>query len=193
MSAILRKYAVATVSGTHIRVPVIKAGSQDFAASGDWTPAAGDVKVSKDGGTQANIGTLPTYSNGAWQFQLTAAELTAGQVEIMVVDAATKAVEDQCIIVETYGHISAMHNTENMTALLEKGSAITGTLTQTAMTTDLTETTDNHYVGRTILFYDSAVLNGQLTPVTGYTGSSKTLTFSALTEAPTNGDKFVLL
>jgi len=193
MSAILRKYGVATASGTHIRVPIIKAGSQDFAAGGDWTPATGDVKISKDGGAQANIGTLPTYTNGAWEFQLTGAELTASQIEIMVVDSATKAVEDQCILVETYGNISAMHNTESMTTLVEQGSAITGTLTPTSMTTDLTEATDDHYIGRTIIFYDSVALNGQITNVTDYTGSSKLLAFSALTEAPTNGDKFYLV
>lgn len=109
MGAMLRKYGTATVAGTHLRVPMIVAGAVDFAADGDWTPEAGDVKVSKDGGEQVNIGTLPTYVNGAWQIQLTAAELQAKQLEITVVDSAAKAVEDQCILVETFGHASAMY------------------------------------------------------------------------------------
>lgn len=104
-----RKYGTATAAGTHLRVPIVKAGSNDFAGSGDWTPAAGDVKLSKDGGSQANIGTLPSYSNGAWEFQLALAELQCKQLEIMVVDSATKAVEDQCILVETFGNASAMY------------------------------------------------------------------------------------
>lgn len=108
MSVIRRKYGTATAAGSHIRVPMIKAGAQDFATSTDWAPASGDVKISKDGGAQANIGTLPTYSNGMWQFQLTATELTAKQVEIVVVDQGTKAVEDQSILIETYGNASAM-------------------------------------------------------------------------------------
>jgi len=192
MSAILRKYATATASGTHIRVPIIKAGSNDFAAGGDWTPQAGDVKVSKDGGAQANIGTLPTYSNGAWEFQLTGTELTASQVEIMVVDSATKAVEDQCILVETYGHTSAMHITENMSGAIESGAAVTGTLSTTQMTTDLTETTNDHYNGRTLIFI-TGNLARQATDVTDYDGSSKMLTFTQLTEAPANTDEFILV
>jgi hypothetical protein len=107
MGAILRKYG--TGAGADLYIPIVKAGSIDFAASGDWTPAGGDVKVSKDGGAQANIGTLPTYTNGAWKFVFTNAELACAFLTVMVVDAATKAVEDQAILIETYGHVSAQH------------------------------------------------------------------------------------
>ena len=55
-----RKYNVSTTSGTHIRIPIIKRGVVDYAVSADWTPATGDVKVSKDGGAAANITNLPT-------------------------------------------------------------------------------------------------------------------------------------
>ena len=192
MSAILRKYALATAAGTHIRAPIIKAGVIDFAAGGDWTPAAGDVKVSKDGDTQANIGTLPTYTNGTWQFQLTASELTAKQIEIMVVDSATKAIEDQCIIVETFGHVNAMRFTENMSASIQVAAAITGTLSTTQMTTDLTEVTDNHYNGRTVAWI-SGNLAGQMSDITDYDGASKMLTYTITTEAPANTDKFIIV
>jgi hypothetical protein len=104
-----RKYGVLLTGGTVLRIPILVAGSADQAGSGDWTPAAGDVKVSKDGGAEANIGTLPTATNNAWHFILSATELQAKQVTIRVVDSATKAVDDQFIIVETYGHASAMH------------------------------------------------------------------------------------
>lgn len=109
---IFRKYNTATASGTHLRIPIPKAGSTDFAVSADWTPAAGDVKLSKDGGTQANITTLPTYTNGAWEFQLSGAELSCKQLEIMVVDAATKAITDQAILAETFGNASAMYQAD---------------------------------------------------------------------------------
>jgi hypothetical protein len=104
-----RKYGVLLTGGTVLRIPILVAGSADQAGSGDWTPAAGDVKISKDGGAEANIGTLPTATNNAWHFILSATELQAKQVTIRVVDSATKAVDDQFIIVETYGHASAMH------------------------------------------------------------------------------------
>ena len=192
MSAILRKYALATTASTHLRAPINVAGAVDFAASGDWTPATGDVKISKDGGSQVDIGTLPSYSNGAWEFQLTAAELTAKQIEIMAVDSATKAIEDQCVIVETFGHVDAMRFTENMSASITVGAAITGTLSDTQMTTDLTEITDNHYNGKTVIWI-SGNLAGQASDITDYDGGSKMLTYTTVTEAPANTDKFIIV
>src|SRR5262249_25438470 len=103
----LRKYNTAT----HVYAPIVKRGVVDFALSADWTPAAGDVKVSIDGGAAANITNLPTaitMGNGAvWDFSLTAAELAGKKITVTVVDSATKAVEDQCFLVETYGNASA--------------------------------------------------------------------------------------
>lgn len=189
---ILRQYGVATVAATHIRVPLIKNGVTDFAVSGDWTPAAGDVKISKDGGTLTNIGTLPTYTNGFWVFQFTATELQAKQIVVSIVDSATKAIEDDSFIIETYGHISAMHITENQSAAIVKGAAQTGTLSTTQMTTDLSEATDDHYNGRTLIFL-TGNLAGQATDITDYAGSSGLLTFTALTEAPADTDEFIIV
>jgi hypothetical protein len=109
----LRKYNTLTVAGsTAIRVPMIKRGLVDFASSGDWTPVAGDVKVSYDG-TVASVTNLPTpvaMGSGAyWDFVLTAAELTCKSAIVTVADSGTKAVEDQSFIVETFGHASAMY------------------------------------------------------------------------------------
>ena len=109
MSAILREYAKATTTGTHIRMPMLLFSSRNHAAGGDWTPAAGDVKVSIDGEGAVDIGTLPSYSEGSWTFQLTAAELTGKTIEIQVVDESPKAVKDQFIIIETHGNPLAMY------------------------------------------------------------------------------------
>lgn len=113
----LSKYGV----GRHVYVPVVKRAVIDFAVGADWTPATGDVKLSKDGGAFANIGTLPSViasanTGAVWDFTLTATEMQAAQVMIVVSDAATKAVEDQCIIIETYGHASAQHEFDLDTA-----------------------------------------------------------------------------
>src|SRR5690606_25216110 len=51
------------------------------------------------------------------------------------------------------------------------GTAVTGTLSTTAMTTSLTETTDDHYNGRVVIF-TSGNLAGQGTTITDYTGST---------------------
>ena len=102
----LRQYATGT--GSDIIIPIVKAGSNDFATSGDWTPAAGDVKVSKDGGAAANIGTLPTFiTDIGWKFVFSNSELTAARLNVNVVDSATKAIEDQHIAIATFGNASA--------------------------------------------------------------------------------------
>lgn len=103
----LSKYGVAR----HIYIPIIKRAVVDFAVGADWTPAAGDVKISKDGGAAANVTNLPSaiaMGNGAiWDFSLTATEMQAAQIVVTVADSATKAVEDQSFIIETHGHASA--------------------------------------------------------------------------------------
>jgi hypothetical protein len=66
------------------------------------------------------------------------------------------------------------------------GNPVAGTLSTTEMTTNLTETTDDHYNGR-VLVFTSGTLYGQATNITDYDGASKKLTFTALTEAPQTG------
>jgi hypothetical protein len=63
--------------------------------------------VSIDGGAQANIATLPTYSNGDWIFTFSNTELTGKRISVRIVDSATKAVEDSGFNIETYGHANA--------------------------------------------------------------------------------------
>lgn len=110
MGAIRKLYATQDA----IFFPVRKAGSNDFAGSADWTPAAGDVKISVDGGDFANTTNLPSAIGGTgskgWTLTLTAAEYTGKQMIVQIVDQATKAIEDQCILIETFGHASAQEN-----------------------------------------------------------------------------------
>jgi len=133
MSAFTRKYATAT----RIYVPIIKRGVVDYAVSADWTPAAGDVKVSIDGAAAANIGTLPTaitMGNAAyWDFTISSGETTGKKIVVTVADSATKAVEDQCFLIETYGHASAEYQADlsaaNLPAAVQSiaANAITAT------------------------------------------------------------------
>lgn len=104
----LRKYGVSTT----VRFPLVKASSQNFAVSGDYTHASGDVKISKDGGAAATATNSPsavTMGNGAyWTLTLTATEMEAAEIIVTIIDAATKAVEDQMVKIHTHGHASAM-------------------------------------------------------------------------------------
>jgi hypothetical protein len=117
----------------HIYVPIIKRGVVDFAVSADWTPVAGDVKISKDGGAAANVTNLPTAitmgNTAMWDFSLTATEFQAAQIKVTVADAATKAVEDTMFVVETYGHASAQHALDFDTALSSQTVGTVTTLT----------------------------------------------------------------
>jgi len=90
------------------------------------------------------------------------------------------------------GSVAAADNLEASTEVLMTGAAIAGTLSTTQMTTDLIEDTDDHYNGRVII-WTSGVLLGQATDITDYTGASKLLTFTAVTEAPTAADTFVIV
>lgn len=111
MSAFLRKYGTGT--GADVYVPMIKRAVVDFAVGADWSPSAGDVKISKDGAAAANIGTLPTAvtmgNTAMWKFVFADAELQCKVLSVTVADSATKAVEDQMFNVETYGNASAMY------------------------------------------------------------------------------------
>lgn len=69
------------------------------------------------------------------------------------------------------------------------GAAVAGTLTTTDMTTDLTETTNDHYNGRRLI-WTSGLLKDQATAITGYDGTEKQLTYTAVTDSPGIGDTF---
>lgn len=91
----------------HIYIPVVKRAVVDYAVGADWTPAAGDVKISQDGGAAANVTNLPAAiamgNTAVWDFSLTATEMQAAQVVITIADSATKAVEDDAFVIETFG------------------------------------------------------------------------------------------
>lgn len=219
----LRKYATAT----HVYIPIIKRAAVDFAVSADWTPATGDVKVSIDGGTAANIGTLPaaiTMGNAAvWDFVFTTGELTGKKISVTVADSATKAVEDQSFSIATYGHASAEYvydfsvrgawddqitdHTVSGTFGDKIGANLKGLLkviigsgsTSTDVKLDGSVGVDggvpsgtNDFYNTRVLILTSGSLAGEITDVTDYDGATTTMTVTALTGAPANGDLGIL-
>jgi hypothetical protein len=194
--AFSRKYGVGT--GADIYIPMIKRGVVDYAVGADWTPATGDVKISKDGGTAANIGTLPvavTMGNGAmWHFVFADAELQCKTALITIVDSATKAVEDQMFIVETFGNTSAMFKFDFSSNPVARGVVTTGASTISITTSSITPTASatDQFKGRIVIFdldTTTANLRGQATDITG-SSNTGTLAVTALTDAPANGDTF---
>lgn len=101
---LLREYNQATT----IYFPMIAVGGNDFAGSGDWTPVAADCQFSEDGAAFANTNSTPVNEGGGmWSLALLASELVGKVTVIKIEDAATKAVEDQAIIIQTWGDDSA--------------------------------------------------------------------------------------
>ena len=101
---VLRERNVATT----IYFPMIKAGVLTYAQTGDWTPVAADCQFSEDGAAFNNTGSLVVNEGGGgWSLAVAAAELDGKITVIKIEDAATKAVEDQMIIIQTWGDDSA--------------------------------------------------------------------------------------
>ena len=186
---------------TTIYFTMVDAGTLNLAVTGDWTPATGDTKISKDGGNVANSTNNPAVVGGTgavmWSLVLTATEMDADEIDIQIVDSATKAVEDNVIVVTTRlgGQLAA------------SGGIIVGevdTATFTATTTVLEgfriapntteETTADHYNGRLILF-TSGVAAGELSAVTDYelANSKEKFTYDAIVSTPGDGDTYVIL
>lgn len=77
-----------------------------------------------------------------------------------------------------------------------KPGTASGTPTTTTMVSDIGVTVDDQFKGRYIIFNETtstAALQGQATEITACTSASNTLTFTALTTAPSSGDTFVIL
>jgi len=85
---------------------------------------------------------------------------------------------------------TAADNLQKSALGIVSGAAV-GTPTTTVIDTDLTEATTDHYKGRIVTFTTGAVL-GQSSDITGYNGTTKELTVTALTNAPSAADLFVI-
>lgn len=92
-----------------VMFPLITRGSVDYKTGATF--AAGDAKISKDGGAFASTTNTPTeLGNGWYQLVLTATELQAARIAISVISpAGPKVYEDQAIYIEVYGNVSAEH------------------------------------------------------------------------------------
>jgi hypothetical protein len=101
---ILRKRNTATT----VYFPMIERDAADFETG--WTPASGDVQYSVDGAAFSNTTNLPSHEgNGIYSLSVEASEINGALTVITVVDQGTKAVEDQSILIGTYGDSSALH------------------------------------------------------------------------------------
>jgi len=146
------------------RAPVVITASTNLASSTtDWTPAAGEVKVSKDGGTPANVGTLPTYvaSGYVMTWALSASEMQADEVIVASVSRAKIADQVFRIITLPDGALRSRLAQASTTAnIVLDASAVA---------------TDSWYVGAVVALI-AGTGAGQQRVITAYVGSTKTAT-----------------
>lgn len=81
---------------------------------------------------------------------------------------------------------------DNLNLGIIYGAAQTGTLNTTTATTDLTGYADDELIGRVIIF-TGGTANGQASDITDYASASGTVTYTAITTAPANGDSFKIV
>lgn len=94
-------------------------------------------------------------------------------------------------VVALSGSTTAADNLEASALGIVPG-ACEATPSTTVIQTDLAETTDDHYIGRIVVF-TSGNAAGEATDITDYTGSTGTITVTALTTAPAASDTFVIV
>jgi spore maturation protein SpmB len=148
--------------------PIVKAGSTDYALTGDWTPAAGDVKVIKDGGAAANITTLPTFisSTATLTWSLSATECEATEIVIQTIDSATKAVQDQFFRLQT----------TKASALQVGVPQAVQSAGDTAITLDATAAAQTDFYKGCVVAITSGSGANQARIITAYNGSTKVAT-----------------
>jgi len=99
----LRKYGVQTT----VDFPLLDATTAQYIVTA--AHASGDTKIMKDEGTEANTTNAFTDEGQGYSIVLTATEMQAARIVVYVVDQGTKLWFDEALIIETYGHASAMH------------------------------------------------------------------------------------
>lgn len=144
---------------------------------------SGEVNVGSVDGSATAAANLKAFFDGTGYDAAASAVGTVGAVT----GAATANVT------QLGGSATALAKLVALLAGTVTGSAVTGTLSATEMTTNLTETTDNHWKAPHIVKWITGNLAGEGRAVTGYVGATKKLQFAAATEAPANGDQFIIL
>jgi len=159
---------------------MVKRGVVDLATAADWTPATGDMKLTKDQGSLTNVTNLPTSGGGSvlWSFTASATELQCAELAVQIVDSATKAVEDNMLRIYTYGNAAAKFPVDfsdlvrlGLTALPNAAAAAAGGL-PTGDATNSVKIRSGLKKGVALPFFRfSMTLTGTTTPATGKAGT----------------------
>lgn len=137
-------------------------------------------------------GGIEHIDDGYYRLDAPDAAFATGADGVMIAGTITGGV-----IIGCYIHLVDLSLSGTPAANLKRGAealvrgAVSSGATQSVVTTDLSESTNDHFNGRTLTF-TSGALTGQSTSITDYDGASKNLTVATLTEAPAQGDEFII-
>lgn len=165
-------------------VPLVTRASVDYKANP--TLATGDVKISKDGGAFANLGTLPTVtpaSGTSVRVTLSASEAEFTRAVVVFVDQTSpKEWEDQELVLHTPLAEGALC-----------GKITSGTPTTTSfISSQLTGANNDQYKDGFVSFL-TGTCAGVTKKITAFTASTDTVTCEALPAAPSVGDVFMVV
>lgn len=185
-----------------------------FTAETALSPSANNVALYKAGATAAvdiSTRTWTAISNGMYRVTLLTTDVdTAGPMTIHANISGARPVRHDFNVfaVTTYdtlfGGLPLPTNVIQINAnpacaanllfatLGMQPFEISAGSTTTRIATNLTQAASSHWNGRTLVLV-SGTLAGQVGSISGYNGSTKELTVSALTSAPLNGDLAIIV
>lgn len=192
----LLKQSEATAARRRIPVRMVDSTDGKTAETG-LTFIAGDIKISKNGGAEANhAGTVTELAGGLYYYEATAAELnTLGFLTMRVVKTGALDFVAVCQVtaIDPYDTVR-LGLTAIASSAIVTGAVVTdaGNLANT-FKTDLASTTTDEHKDK-ILKFTSGALSGQVRRVTVYNGTTKFITVvTGYTAAPAASDTFELL
>jgi len=192
------------IAGTATGIPAIPAGTyidqimDDGTATYDRTTdslqAQRDSLTTGVAGVQADTDNIQTRIPAA----LVSGRMDShiGSAGAGVIDAAAAAADLGVeIAVAVWDRARASHTAQGTFGEsfngIEPFTVQTGSTT-TVIETNLTEATNDHYNGRSVIFITGALAR-QGGTISDYDGATKRITISALTEAPANGDRAIIV
>ena len=175
--------------------------STDTATVDTWTTTPTGtvtyaVYATPPGSTSAPVPVNATQVSGTSQ---TAGDLAALITTVDTVVDAIKVITDALpdsgaltSIAQGAALATVDANVDSMVAGIIEGTAATGTLSTTQVSSDLTGYTDDQLIGRIIIWLTGNAA-GEATDITDYASTNGVLTFTALTTAPADGDTFKIV
>lgn len=146
----------------------------------------GDIVIYRDGNAGVTATNAWTVNGDLYRLTLTASEMQAARVTVVVADQDGPNWLAEPIYIETYGHVNAAHMLENMAASALV-AVLSGTHTITTVQTDLVGEEDG-VIGRLATFLSGSV-KGQQKRISDYDVLNGQLTFdTSLTQVPVDGD-----